>query len=632
MKRLIFPAVFLFLALFRPVSAADGIEFALDVYQRPDTGTAVQLMTDTTVVTVGSSSSGFLLTFSLDVEADAVDSTGASFVVHVVTLGPPANTYSRRVRAEWGLPARFDDIVGKNGTRYSLLVTPQQRVDVDTAICPFDYRTEGLYKTQPSANMDFYYVPGSYADFYWATAKGLLETDFRLFKNGFSLNLPGKYLVFLCPCPITSVIWDKRFGQMVDPTKSTAFALYAKDQVSIDPFIVDHCGLLRQYGYAPPFLSEGWANYGSFAIYDMKKLADAGEVPPLDSLLDTYSYLTADPVLSDRVSATFVRFLIDSYGIGEFKQLYQKANDLTLRADIADIYATTIDSLDAAWRYYVDTLTIRWPMLGNEVQKAEALSNYGRMEDYSRDMLRISPGHIDSLFALSVLKRALFYQGDYYDAEEVAKEHLNLDKSDPSVWLSLAAYQMMNGLYDQARQSLLNGHAVDTTDQMISFNLALNYLYTGDTTRAESLLVEVVNNSGGNGPQGESRIYLGELVRRHRNKTDSARAMTYYSEALGAYQQALQTNQTNPSLYMWMGIAALGFGDTDNAFNSLEMAQFLETRPFYIGMINLWLGKLSDVRGDHTAATDYYGAVLAGASADYHQREARRLIEHPYSQ
>jgi hypothetical protein len=57
---------------------------------------------------------------------------------------------------------------------------------------------------------------------------------------------------------------------------------------------------------------------------------------------------------------------------------------------------------------------------------------------------------------------------------------------------------------------------------------------------------------------------------------------------------------------------------------------FLETRPFYQGMIKLWLGKVADIRGERRVARDYYQQVLAGASAHYHQEEARRLIDRPY--
>ena len=64
----------------------------------------------------------------------------------------------------------------------------------------------------------------------------------------------------------------------------------------------------------------------------------------------------------------------------------------------------------------------------------------------------------------------------------------------------------------------------------------------------------------------------------------------------------------------------------------LETALFLESRPFYVGVINLWLGKAADALGDHAAANDYYGRVLSGMAAAYTQAEARRYMDKPYTQ
>ena len=74
----------------------------------------------------------------------------------------------------------------------------------------------------------------------------------------------------------------------------------------------------------------------------------------------------------------------------------------------------------------------------------------------------------------------------------------------------------------------------------------------------------------------------------------------------------------------------MGTGDTGAAGDHLNTALYLEVRPFYRGMINLWLGKLADMLGQREAAREYYGLVISGASAAYHQAEARALLEKPY--
>ena len=632
MNKLLLPVVLAVLLSSPSIGAADGVQCALDVYQLNEDGADVRLLADTTVFAGETTTSGFLLTMSTEFQVSRIDSTGIEFLAHVVTLGPPARTYSRNVTIEYGLPARIDDIIGKDDNRYALVITPLSRVEVDTADCPFDHRGKGVFAIQPSANLDIHYVPGSFGEFYWSAVKGLFETDYRAFQKQFNLNLPGKYSIYLCPCLTPTVIWDTRFGQAIDPTRSVGFAIYTNQANSADPFVINHLAVLRSFGYAPPFLSEGWAGYTSFGLYDMKRYLGDGTALPLDSLLDTYRYLKTDANLADRSAATFVKYLIDTYGVDKFRLLYTAADDLNLRQQLSKVYEMSVDDLDRGWRQFVDTSQIRFVDFARQSERAEAMNSFGNMAAYARSMQDVSPGRIDSMFSLSVLKRALFFEGDYYGAQDAAARHLQLDRTDSRNWMALAGYRMMNGLYPEARQDLLNGLAVDSSDQMSKFNLALNYLYTGDTATAESLFVEIVNNTADNSAQALSRLYLGEIIRHDGSPNDSARAMTYFSEALQAYGNQLQANPGNANAYLWAGVASLGFGDTDNAFTALQTSLFLETRPFYVGLTNLWLGKLTDVLGDHTAARDYYGAVLAGASADYHQAEARRYIEHPYTQ
>ena len=76
----------------------------------------------------------------------------------------------------------------------------------------------------------------------------------------------------------------------------------------------------------------------------------------------------------------------------------------------------------------------------------------------------------------------------------------------------------------------------------------------------------------------------------------------------------------------------LGMDQYSEARGYLEGALFLETRPFYLGMMHLWLGKVADVTNERQAAVNHYSEVLALPSADYHQREAQTYFQTPYTQ
>ena len=624
MRHLIILAALVSLEAGAPAAAADAVRFALDVHQQDSAAGAVLLYSDTATVVRGVAAAGFALAFSAEVEVTAADTAHAQFLVHAVTLGPSARTYARSYSAEYGLPARIEGIEGKGGGRLMLTVTPLAFTDFDTAQCLFDHRVTGAYKIQPSASLDVHYVPNSFGDYYIEAFKGVLEHHYRQFQEVFQFSLPGKFSIFLLPCASPAVLWDTRYGQVTDPTRSTAFAIAANGQNTVDPFIATHTALLRSWGYAPPFLSEGAANYTSFALFDMKKLAAEGRVPPLDSLLDTYAYLTAAPLVADRASATFAQYLIDSYGLEAFRALYVSADDLNLRRRLALAYGKGIGALEAEWRAYVDTSTIRFPALAQEADKAEALFQYGRMRDYARAMLELAPGRIDSAFAWSRLKQAEFMLGNYYGAADAAEAQVQLDGERAVNWMTLGSFQMMNGMYAEARASLQNGQSKDPSDQTIAFNRALAALYTSDTATAESLLVEIITRPESRAPQGEARVVLGEILLSRGDKRGRDRAATYFVEAMQTFQQQLSVNRTMPTAYLWLGAAALGMGDTELARDALETGLFLESRPFYLGQMNLWLGKTADVLGDHGLAQEYYGQVLAGSSAAYAQQEIGR--------
>jgi hypothetical protein len=87
-----------------------------------------------------------------------------------------------------------------------------------------------------------------------------------------------------------------------------------------------------------------------------------------------------------------------------------------------------------------------------------------------------------------------------------------------------------------------------------------------------------------------------------------------------------------PNPYLWTGIALVGLDDADNAYDQLNQALFLESRPFYKGMINLWLGKAADLRGKRDLARVHFSDVISGASAAYHQEEALKFIDSGFHQ
>ncbi len=614
------------------VAAVDGLECVFSVRQYDhDNGKDVLLYSDTARLVKGISAIGFLVAFSLDMEIAAVDSSGTTFMVHVVTLGQPASNYSRSFRVEYGLPARLKGIQGKGSAEYSLEILPLRRLDIDTTFCGYTHSSDEDFRFDPSAHLDIYFVPNTYGDYYWNSVKGLMEEVYRRFKELNRFTLPGKYALYLCPCAIHSVIWDRRFGMMVDPTRSAMFAVYSKSYNSTHPFLILQASILRNYGYAPAFLSEGYAGYLSLAIYEMKKLHRTGKTLPLDTFLDSYQYYQADPTLADKTSATFVRYLVDQYKIDSFLELYRIADDLNLRTSIERVYGKGIAELEREWLNYIDTVTITSRQLRYYADEAETLLEYDLLAEYSRELLPLAESRTDSITALSYLVRAMFFNGDYYAATGFQEQLLSVDSTRGSTWMSLGSYKMMNSYYEDARADLLKAKSLDSSNQLIDFNIALNHHFRGETQQAKDILIGIITFPTPEGPQVESRIILANLLLKSKSEAERSQARDYYKEAIDMLDRTVHSHTPSASQQMWNGIAHLGLGDTGMAGDYLQTAWYLETRPFYLGMINLWLGKLADVRGEREAARQYYGTVLSSPSADYHQQEAQEYLKTPYT-
>lgn len=619
-------------ALTRPAfgQTVPAVDCALKVYQLDADGERVILFSDTTTFLKGMPSSGFITGFSIEVEMIDIDTVGCEFRVHAVTLGPPTYNYSRQYRVEYSLPARLDGIKGKGGVEYSLSIMPLVYHEVDTSGCGVNHRDKEAFKSSPSGYMDLYYAEQTFGDFYWTVVKGIFEDRYRFFKGINNYNLPGKYLIYLCPCPLYSVIWDDRFGMMVDPTRNTVFAVYTKDFNSADPFLVLQASVFKNYGYAPPFLSEGLAGFLSLAEFEMKKIVAQNRNVPLDSLLDTYAYLSLDPAIADRTTASLAKYLINQYQADKYLTMYKKAHDLNLRQVMTEVYGKSIAEIEAEWLSYLDTVSITRQDLLQQADIAEAMFDYSLMKDYSLELLKSSITQGDTLSILPGLVRASFSLGNYYDAVEYQSVLAEIQSDYSANWLALAAYQMMNGMYDDAVGSLGRARALDSTSQLVDFNLAMHALNTGDVENGWQMLAGIILRNTGGGPQAEARALYGNQLSLSDSEADKALARQYCSEAVNTFSQSIRMGNASPDAYLWSGIAYLGLGDTGNAWDHLWLARFIDLRPFYEGLANLWLGKVADVMGDHETAEEFYGLVISGATAEYHQAEARRLTEEPY--
>ncbi len=633
MKRylLLFCCVMLTAAFAGDSFAATAVDFELIVRQKPaGIDKYFEVRRDTVRVYEGDRLFTFMVNFGLDLTLEKADSQAVEFNAQLVTIGKTPYSTSERYRIEYDLPGRMENIPGKHGSVYQLLISPRGRVDVTDERCPYPIDQEGIFKYDPTPNFDIYYVVGSLGDFRWSNIKAYLEGDYVLFREAFGITFPGKINYYLCPCPVETINWDKRFGFAVDPGRSRAFAIYNHDYSSVEAVLTNITQLLRIWGYAPPFLVEGLAGYFEFVNYEAKKAKDEDGLLPVEDILTTSHYYNADPLKAELTATSFIKYITDRYGLGKTKKLYEDSDDLTIALQFKAIFGKTVDSLETEWHNYLDTVSLTRAQFDYYAKRAALMFQFDKEIDYLEAMKPYDNSRRDTINNLADLNTAFYNVGRYYDAEKGYKELLKVDTARPIYYQVLGNLNMINGDYDKAWKDFDSVFALDSTYASAKLRQAQILAIRGDTAKAIETAQKYFSVESTTPAKIEFLLFLGEMYGAPGKNHDSLQAYRSYSDALAWTKEVLASSPRDPSYQLRAGRALMGLEKYEDARSFLEVAYFTETRTFNLGEILLTLGKLNDLMGNRAQAEDYYHACLANQSAAWFQEECRRYLAEPF--
>jgi hypothetical protein len=90
-----------------------------------------------------------------------------------------------------------------------------------------------------------------------------------------------------------------------------------------------------------------------------RQLQQAGRLLPIANLLETRGFRQFDSDVTYPQAGSFVRYLLDTYGLGPWKQLYGKGgpNDSAsdLRTHFESVYGRTVDAVEVDWLAMIAT-------------------------------------------------------------------------------------------------------------------------------------------------------------------------------------------------------------------------------------------------------------------------------------
>ncbi len=608
----------------------NAVKMELTVRQKPaGIDKYYEIIKDTADVIIGKGLGSFLAGINLNIILSSADSQSAAFDVHLTTIGQKIYNSAERFRIEYNLPARLENIPGKGGSVYQLLISPRELIEIDTS-CAFETIGDDRFNMSPSANFDIHYIQYSLGDFYWANVKNYLEYDFTRFRSSLNIISPGKIQVFLIPCAAGTVNWDDRFGYAIDPGRGNIFTIFNRNYISLDAILPNLLTLYRAWGYAPPLIVEGLAGYFEFSQYEMKKIKEQNRLIDLKNLVTSASYFSADPIAGEITAASFAKYLVDSYGIGKYKSLYEGADDLNIVRMFNEVYSAPLDSLEKEWLYYVDTVTIPRQLFDFYASRAGVMFRTGKQIEYLTEMTKYDSSSQDSADTWNKLASAYYQSGQYYEAIDGYKLLTRIDRPKPLYKLILGNLYMINGEYDNAYAIFDTVFAADSTIGSARLLQAKIKAIQGDTTGAIRLAEENFRYELSLPGKVEFLLFLGEMYGTRGTHYDSAKAHDNFADALVWANDMIPQAPLDPAPKLKAGQASLGLGRYEEARQFLEVARFTEMRAYYLGRALLYLGKLEDVLGDHDKAIEYYREAISLPIADFDRELCLRHIQEPY--
>lgn len=585
----------------------------------------------------GIKTSVFMVNFTLDVTADGNDSGDVECRFSLFTLGPQTQTFFKEFVCKPGGIYFLENVRGKEGSSYRIGIAPLSFSPTTAEEdCNYDFRADGIWNFDPSANFDIYFVPRTLGDARWNMLRDFVEISYKDFKQLYQLDFPGKINFFLAPCQLPEVVWDKRMGYAIDPPRSNCFTLYSHDYNTVDPFPAYLTRLYRSLGYAPPLLVEGMAGYFEFPHYYAQKLLRSTQLPPLTQLVKSVDYFSLPGVTNAVAAASFVKYLMDAYGGNRFLELYQQATDLTFKDSFAKVYGKNPAEVEKEWHSLLDTITFPYGQMRYSYERERFINREAGMDMFLTEMKSRMKTYDDSLFVLSEEGWNQYMKGDFTPARETYRQVLKLTPNNSSYLLVYGNLFLLDGRYDSARSEYDKTMAVDTTAKTALLKIGESYYWQGKMDSAEIALTRNVAEDKSQLSQSSAAILLGEIAL---TKGDTIAAVGHFDEALTLMQQVAEMGKSRSPFLMRMGEAHIGMAmcgksSLGTARAYLESALYFEvhpTRAIFITRILSDLGMIADLEKNRDQAITYYQKALAYPMQPAMEERVRSYVVTPFT-
>ena len=630
--------IFALIALFAAgLAEARQIDFEITVRERAADSQYILIAKQPLSIRENTTVTSFITNFTLDLTASYNDSGYYQCEFSLFTIGPNSQTIFKKFQSFPGGVYFVDNVRVKNGVVYRVGISPlniDSSAAVDT-VCDFDYRKDGIWRFDPSAHFDFYFVGQTLGDARWNALRDFLEINYKTFKKSFDPTFPGKINCFFAPCVLPEVTWDKRSGYAIDPPRFNCFMLYSQQYNTIDPVPGYLVRIYRFKGYAPPLLAEGLAAYFDFPHYYAIELKKKSALPPLAMALRSEDYFNLPGHDNITVASSFVKFLIDTYGVNRFDQAYARATDLTIADALEAVYKKPMDSLEADWYTLLDTVTFNINTFRYFYERDEYIYRRSGMDEFLNAFKKRMISRSDTIFAESKEGWTRYMDGEYDTAQTIYESLITLDSANSNSMMILGNLLLIEGRYDSARTIYRSLFAKDSTIKTVYYKTGESWYQEGNLDSAIAYFKKDISEDPSQLSQASSGIMMGRIMLA---ANDTSLARDYFAGAVDAMEKIYQLGKSRPAYLLRLGQAHLGLAMCDNlplatARSFLEQARYFEvhpTRVIFMTRILHELGNLEDLEGNRSAAISLYQKAMTYPLPPHVEDEIRRQIDEPF--
>lgn len=562
----------------------------------------------------------FVGNFTLSAMPAVFDSANLTLSVELFTLGPNIQRFSKEYLLKSGEETVLTQLKAKDNIFFRVKITPRI-VFEETNKCNSNTNDSSeSWFSDPSTHFYYHYILETLPDYHWNMNKGILEEFYHGIWSKFGFWDPSKIDYILAPCELKEIYWDKRFGMGLNPTKREVYVIYNQKTRTVDGPGVGMFMFYKYWGYAPAMLVEGAAGYTTLCHYQAKKLKKQGKLFPLWQLEISKDYKSKPEEIAFYQVSSFVKYLVDTYGVGKFKKFYDETTDLTFEKTIFKVYNKKLFELEKEWLAYLDTFEESEANIAFFVQIKVGYRHYDEAVELLNDLVQTSSNKSGYL---SDLAGVYYTIGDYPRAESLYQEILKLQPESPVFHYVLGNVYDLLGDYANAESLYVKAIDLDTAYALPFVKMGYLYLTKGDCKKAEEFYNQALSKDPGSDQAVDIFVGMAECDKALGNPEQAQEDLRR-----GFYQaQTLLNNLPEASIpYYRTGQVYLAMGFADTASYYLEIAAMLQDIPNKRGEILLDLAKAYKIIGESDLAKRACQEILEINCGAREKSQAQKLL------